>query len=181
MNARWVAVSVIAVVVVAGCGTTPAANPPATTAPTAIPRTLDASRYAGEQTICQLLTNDQATPLGFADDTPYPHSTGSVHRCQRDESSGARASINYYLDLSEDVLAQYRAMSEAQRKFTSGLISGQPAAWYSMEGTTGQPPNLCFVILALSARQSVSINVASRNACDHAIAVAEQMVHNLGG
>lgn len=184
--ARLPVMTVIVVGVLTGCGTEPPA-PTATTrstaAPTSIPRLLDASRYAGEQTICQLLTNDQAARLGFVDDTPNPHSVGNVHSCTRDQSSRARASIVYYLDLSEDVLGQYRAMSEAQSEFASGAISGQPAVWYSRDEKTGPPAN-CHVILALDARQSVSINVAqfdSRNGCDQALAVAEEMVHNLGG
>ena len=183
---RRLVLATAAAAMVAGCTTNPTSTPTVSTRPappSLIPRPLDASRYATEQMICQLLTDEQATKLGFVDDTPYSQSRAKLSSCTRDQSGNARANIIYYLDLDEDARDEFERMYRDNRDFHSALIAGQPAVW-SAGGITRKPPDYCRAVVALNERQSVSMTVTqddSRDACQQAVAVIEQIVHNLGG
>lgn len=167
----------------ASMGSTTAAADRPTDRP-AIPRALDASRYGDRERICELLSTSQATSLGFPVNDSSADSFGGLHSCKRgqtDLEDPARVYYSLYLEL--DLLSQTYAVSKDYAEFIPLTISGQPAVRIRTKVDGGEVPKACNVDLGLAERQGVEIYVThdSRNACDLVVAVAEQMVRNLGG
>lgn len=170
-----------------------------------IVRSLDASAY-GER-VCDLLPADQAVRLGYAGsgsaDKATVSAAGEVPEyvfCSWFPPESARLSIDLFL--AKDQLAHEYSMS---RNMSIGgtnepwveplTIAGQPAVTL---GRSHQMPNsTCDVVVGLSDTQSLRVHATEQDdnggridnglgqgdgkACEHAMAVADVIVRELGG
>lgn len=178
---------------VAGCTPEASPEPPPTattstvspTTPPPISRPLDASRYAARESICELLTTEQAAelrvPVKNAD--PGATSSGTSFTCNRTlRSELSQPTVRYGLWTNRNVLAERYPPEPTEYEFVTMDILGQPAA--RMRSSHTGPPTQCLLILGLAENQGVEIQASDPDggkACDLVVAVAEHMVRNLGG
>lgn len=186
--------------VLAGCtaappeeNTTPTTTVPTTTSPLATPvvtalppapppisRSLDASRYATKDTVCGLLTDDQAAEFGLQGaGNPYRASDGSLLTCSRNDF-GTERDVEYNLWPGSDVFAAQFGDRRRQGGDDGFLVdvAGQPAV---VNGSDPQPA--CQVTVGLAARQGIEVLASDggEHACALAVAVADRMVRNITG
>ena len=152
-----------------GSSTTPSSPPPVT-------RTLDPSAFATEETVCGLLTDDQAVELGLREQSK-PHRTGdTVLECQRMRQGDDRFQVEYDLFLDSDVLGSwYDSGADLQLRD----IEGQPAGVQELAGGSR-----CKVAVRLAERTSLHVfapDEKGKDACSLVIPVAERIVRNLEG
>lgn len=166
--------------VVAGCAPDQSeSDRPTSSAPTSPPpvtRTLDPSAYATEQSVCGLLTDDQALGLGLQP-TSKPHRTSdSALECQLMRQGSDEWQVEYDLFLNVDVLGSwYGSEDDLQLR----EIGGQPAG--VLEQVDG---GTCKVAVRLAEQKSLHVLVPDldgKDACALAIPLAEQIVQNLAG
>lgn len=193
------AIGVVMAVVLAGCTPAPseettAPTTPSTTtsalaapvvtplppAPAPIARPLDASRYATEDTVCDLLTDTQAGEFGLKGaGNPYNSSDGSLLTCNRNAFDTER-DVEYNLWPDADVFASQFGDRRRQGGDDAFLVdvAGQPAV---VNGSDPQPA--CLVTVGLTDRQGIEVLASDGGdlACALAVAVAERMVRNLTG
>jgi hypothetical protein len=194
LSAR-IAICVVVAAVLAGCTsappeertaptTTPSSGASAVTTlpptPPPIPRPLDASRYAAKDTVCDLLTDDQATELELrSSGNAYQAGDASLLTCSRNDF-GTDRDVEYNLRPDADEFAAQ--FGDRRRQGDDGAhlvdVAGQPAV---VNGSDPQPA--CLVTIGLAARQSIEVLASDGEdrACALAVAVAERMVRNLAG
>lgn len=175
-------------------GCTPEASPEITGAPTTttttepptvpppISRPLDASRYATKESICGLLSAEQSAELGFPDGDPGATSSGQLFSCGRMVSSELdQPHVMYNLWTNRNVLEERYPPEPTEYDFMTLSILGQPAA--RMRSSHTGAPRQCLLVLGLAEKQGVEIQAFDNagKACDLVVAVAEQIVRNLGG
>ncbi len=194
------AICVVVAGVLAGCTAAPQeeSTPPTTTAPTtasplavpvgtplpatapAIARPLDASQYATNGTVCDLLADAQAVEFGLqSTGNPYDASDGSLVACSRN-GFGTERDVEYNLWPDSDVFAAQFGDRRRQGGADAFLVdvAGQPAV---MNGK--DPAPACQVTVGLADRQGIEVLASDgkEHACALAVAAAEQMVRNLTG
>jgi uncharacterized protein DUF3558 len=170
----------------AGPSTDPTSHPttPSTQRPTeppAIPRALDASRYADDK-VCELLDDNQSKALGFPGAGDSSSSPPDRHACYRGKPLEDPLSLNLVVFLSTNRLAEVYGLKETRyRDFIPVTISGQPAVRRRQDFE--EPVTRCNVVVGLSESQGVEMHVTddSGKACELAMRAAEQIVRNLGG
>ncbi|OLF14754.1 hypothetical protein BU204_25430 [Actinophytocola xanthii] len=153
---------------------------PLPSTPPPIARPLDASRYATEGTVCDLLTDDQAVELGLRGTAnPYNANDGSMLTCSRNGFDTDR-DVEYNFWPDSDVFAAQFGDRRRQGGDDAHLVdvAGQPAV---VNGNDPQPA--CLVTLGLAERQGVEVLASDgkNRACALAMAVAERMVRNTTG
>lgn len=172
----WVA---LACVVAAGCTPEPpddrgptSSVPPS---PAPVTRSLDPSAYATEDTVCGLLTDEQAVELGLQPGS-RPHKRGdTVFSCEWKLQGDDLFQIEYDLALNTDLLGEWYA---AEDDLQLQDIEGQPAG--VLDGSSG----VCKVAVRLAEKKSLHVSVAdseSEIGCALAVPMAEQIVRNLKG
>jgi hypothetical protein len=189
------AICVVVAGVLAGCTPAPPeeSTAPTTTSPLAVPvvtslppspppiaRPLDASRYATEGTVCDLLTDTQAVEFGLQrSGNPYNASDGSLLTCSRN-GFGTERDVEYNLRPDSDVFASQFGDKRRQGGDDAYLVdvAGQPAV---VNGSDPQPA--CLVTIGLAERQGIEVLASDGKdlACALAVAVAERMVRNITG
>jgi uncharacterized protein DUF3558 len=193
------AICVVVTVVVAGCTSAPPEESPApttpstTTSPLAAPvvtklptapppidRPLDASRYATKDTVCDLLTDTEATEFGLqSSGNPYNAADSSLLTCSRNGFDTQR-DVEYNLWPDSDVFAAQFGDRRRQGGDDAYLadVAGQPTV---VNGSDPQPA--CQVTIGLADRQGIEVLASDSNdsACALAVAVAERMVRNITG
>ncbi len=162
--------------------TSPLAEPAVTPLPPAPPplaRQLDASRYATEGTVCDLLTDTQAVEFGLrSSGNPYHASDGNLLTCSRNDF-GTDRDVEYNLWPGSDTFASQ--FGDKRRQGDDAYlvdVAGQPAV---LNGKDPKPA--CLVTVGLAERQSIEVLASDAKdlACSLAVAVAERMVRNLAG
>jgi hypothetical protein len=155
--------------------------PPVTSLPPEPPpviRPLDASRYTTADTVCGLLTDVQASELGLLSSTDSSSiGGGSLLTCRR-KGSGTKRDLEFYLWPDGDPLVgEFGRPPDSDDRYFVDIV-GQPAVVIGND-----PEPACRVVVGLAARQGLEImtNDDDDNACALAVAIAEQMVRNLGG
>jgi hypothetical protein len=144
-----------------------------------IARPLDASRYATDGTVCDLLTDSQAEELGLqSTGNPYQASDGSLLTCSRN-GFGTERDVEYNLWPDSDVFAAQ--FGERRRQGSDAYlvdVAGQPAV---MNGNDPKPA--CQVTIGLADRQGIEVLASDgkNHACALAVAAAERMVQNMTG
>ena len=151
----------------------PAAQPP-------IDRPLDASRYATRDTVCDLLTDAQATEFGLRKSgNPYISSDGSLLSCSRNDFN-TEQDVEYSLRPDSDTFAAQFDGRRPQGGHDARLVdvAGQPAV---VDKSDPQPA--CLLTVGLAERQTVELLASDNNdhACALAMTVAERMVRNMAG
>ncbi len=198
MSAKM-AICVVVASVLAGCTPPPPeehtapATPPTTTSPLAVPvgtplppspppiaRSLDASRYATGDTVCDLLTDTQAVDFGLQSaGNPYHAGDGNLLACSRN-GFGAERDVEYNLWPDSDVFASQFGDRRRQGGGDAYLVdvAGQPAV---VNGSDPEPA--CLVTVGLAERQGIEVLASDGKdlACAVAVAVAERMVRNITG
>lgn len=163
--------------------TSPLAVPVVTSLPAAPPpiaRPLDASRYATEDTVCDLLTDTEAVEFGLQDSgNPYKASDGGLLTCSRNGFDTQR-DVEYNLWPGSDVFAAQFGDRRRQGSADAYLVNvaGQPAV---VNGSDPKPA--CLVTIGLAERQGIDVLASDSKglACALAVAVAERMVRNISG
>jgi Protein of unknown function (DUF3558) len=161
----------------AGCSTEqPDDRPPPSTAPPAATRTLDPSGFATEETVCGLLTDDQAARLDLPrTGTPLKRSD-AVLECQRQRQDGDRWQVAYTLWLTTDLLGEWHQSGDDYEPRT---VEGQPAGVEkSADGSS------CTVVVRLGEKKALQVMVPDsrgKDACAIVLPVAGQIVRNLAG
>lgn len=172
----WVA---LACVVAAGCTSEPPDDRGSTSSvppsPAPVTRSLDPSAYATEDTVCGLLTDEQAVELGLQSES-RPHKRGdTVFSCEWKLHGDDLFQIEYDLALNTDLLGEwYAAGDDLQLRD----VEGQPAG--VLDGANG----VCKVAVRLAEKKSLHVSVAdmeSEIGCALAVPMAEQIVRNLKG
>jgi hypothetical protein len=153
---------------------------PLPSAPPPIARPLDATQFATEDTVCDLLTDAQAEELGLqSSGNPYSASDGSLLTCNRN-GFGTERDVEYNFWPDSDVFAAQFGDQRRQSSDDAYLLDvvGQPVV---MNGSDPEPA--CQVTVGLADRQGVEILASDGKdvACALAVAVAERMVQNLAG
>lgn len=154
---------------------------PLPTSPPPITRPLDASQYATEGTVCDLLTDIQANEFGLpSPGDPFTAGGGSLLTCRRDNPDSVdERDIEYSLWPDYDLWTSEFGSSRRGSDDPFLLdIAGQPAV---VNGSDPEPA--CQVKVGIAARQGFEILAKDdgEQACALAVAVAERMVRNLGG
>lgn len=148
---------------------TPPPSPPPVT------RALDPSAYGTVDSVCDLLTADQAKALGLPEPAVPEKITDTAMTCSREKPGARRWLVEYDLWLDLDVLGEmYRNGDDYELRD----IQGQPAAVQSPVDST------CMVTVALAERTSLKVKTSGHpenDACPLATSIAEQIVHNLAG
>jgi hypothetical protein len=149
-------------------------------APPPIAEPLDASRYATEDTVCDLLTDAQAAELGLqGSGDPYTAADGSLLTCSRNGFDTQR-DVEYNLWPDSDLFASQFGDNRRQGGGDAYLVdvAGQPAV---MNGSDPKPA--CQVTVGLAERQGIEVLASDDgdSACALAAAVAERMVRNVTG
>lgn len=166
-------------VVVAGCssepsdGRGPAGSAPPSPAP--VTRSLDPSAYTTEDTVCGLLTGEQAAGLGLQPEARAHQRGDVVFSCEWKLQGDDQFQIEYDLALNTDLLGDWYAAGDDPRLRD---IGGQPAGVLDMSG------GVCKVAVRLAERTSLHVSVAdmeSEIGCALAVPMAEQIVKNLEG
>lgn len=163
--------------------TSPLAVPVTTSLPAAAPpiaRPLDASRFATEDTVCDLLTDTEAVEFGLqGSGNPYKAGDGGLLTCSRNGFDTTR-DVEYNFWPDSDVFAAQFGDRRRQGGADAYLVdvAGQPAV---VNGSDPKPA--CLVTIGLADRQGIDVLASDSGdlACALAVAVAERMVRNISG
>lgn len=182
-----VATAGMILVLVVGCTSSGDSTTPSTsdasssvalpTTPPPVTRPLDATAYKDK--VCALLADEQAAAHAFPG--PGRRSTGS----ERNECMWGLGRpylrVTYH---DRDMLAGiYRRDPSIWGRvgFLPETIAGQPGARWNIRNA----PMDCMVAVGLNDHQGIGVDTAldfeDTDACDRALAIAETIVHNLGG
>lgn len=153
---------------------------PLPAAPPPIARALDAGRYATKDTVCDLLTANQAVEFGLqSSGNPYNASDGSLLTCSRN-GFGTERDVEYNFRPDSDVFAAQFGDRRRQGGGDAYLVdvAGQPAV---VNGSDPEPA--CLVTVGLAERQGIEVLASDgkEQACALAVAVAARMVRNITG
>ena len=149
-------------------------SPPSSPPP--VTRSLDPSAYGTVDTVCDLLTDEQAAELGLPEPATPKKITNTAMTCSRERPGDKRWLVEYDLWLDFDVLGEMYRDGDSYELLS---VEGQPAAVrYQGVGST------CAVTVGLAARAAVEVKTSGgpkEDACSLVTAMAEQIVKNLEG
>lgn len=144
----------------------------------AIARPLDATAYAADAKVCGLLTDEDAKALGYGGAGVSSPSTAQKFSCRWNEPTALVISI-----LNDD---SFTALYSQGRHFVDELtLVGQPAVELAGDPAGRQSVySHCRVLVALKAHQNLDVDVdfgpGGLGACDRAVRIATQVLHQLG-
>jgi uncharacterized protein DUF3558 len=151
----------------------PPSPPPS---PPPVTRSLDPRAYGTVDTVCDLLTDDQAAELALPEPSRPEKITNTAMTCSREKPGDKRWLVEYDLWLDFDVLGE---MYRKGASYELLSVEGQPAALqYRSIGST------CIVTVGLSAQAAVKVKTfgdPKKDACSLVTSMAEQIVRNLKG
>jgi hypothetical protein len=137
---------------------------------------LDPSAYASEDTVCGLLTDEQAVELGLQTESKPHNRADVVFSCEWKLQGDDLFQIEYDLALNTDLLGEWYAADHDHLQLRD--IEGQPA------GVVDRSGGVCKGAVRLAEKKSLHVSVADMESgigCALAVPMAEQIVRNLKG